>query len=270
MCGRYVLESTPRDLARAFDLEDVEAFPPRYNIAPTQPILVVRHRPVPPGANRPPREALHARWGLVPGWAKDPRDVPLLINARSETAATKASFRSAMRRGRVLVPVNGFYEWQKLPGGGKQPFYVRPRAGGLVAVAGLMEEGSEAGSTGEGSAGEGSAGEGDAPSAAIMTVDAAGPFREIHARMPVSVAPADWDRWLDPANAPADVADVPQTPDDDFWEAIPIGDAVNRVRNQGPELIERVEPLRAGPVRDGPPPEREDATPDEPAQGSLF
>ena len=250
MCGRYVLHDSRAQVVKKFDLEDVEDVPPRYNIAPTQPILIVRHRDVPEGANRPPREALHARWGLVPSWVKDPRDFPLLINARSETAATKASFRSAYKRGRVLMPANGFYEWQKLPGGGKQAFFVRPRAGGLVAVAGLMEDG-------------------ETPTAAIMTVDAAGPFREIHDRMPVTVAPDDWDRWLDcEAFAPADVADVPRTPDDDFWEAIPVGDAVNKVRNQGPELIEPVEPTRQ-PTRE-PPPKRADATPDEPAQGSLF
>ena len=240
-----MLHDSRAQVVKKFDLEEVEDFPPRYNIAPTQPILVIRHREVPEGSNRPPREALHARWGLVPSWVKDPRDFPLLINARSETAASKASFRSAMKRGRVLVPANGFYEWQKLPAGGKQAFWVRPREGGLVAFAGLMENG-------------------EVPTAAIMTVDAAGPFREIHERMPVVVGSDEFDRWLDPSFAPADVGDIPRTPDDAFWEAVPVGDAVNKVRNQGPELIEPVEPT------DDPPPEREDATPDEPAQGSLF
>ena len=244
MCGRYVLEASPADVAATFDLDDVPDFPARYNIAPTQPILIVRHRAVAEGSNAPPREAMHARWGLVPGWVKDAKDFPLLINARSETAATKASFRSAMKRGRILMPASGFYEWQKLPGGGKQAFFVRPRAGGTVAVAGLMEDG-------------------EAPTAAIMTVDACGPFVEIHERMPVTVAPDDWDRWLDPSIPPGQVADVPRTPDDDFWEAIPVSDRVNRVREQGPELIERVEPIER-------PPPREDAKVDEPAQGSLF
>ena len=255
MCGRYVLEVTPGEVAGMFDLDDVPDFAPRYNIAPTQPILIVRHRDVPEGSNRPPREAINARWGLVPGWVKDPEDFPLLINARSETAATKASFRSAMKRGRVLMPASGFYEWQKLGEGRnalKQAFFVRPRSGGTVAIAGLMEEG-------------------DTPSAAIMTVDAAGPFREIHDRMPVTVGPNDWDRWLDPAVPPADVADVPRTPDDDFWEAIPVSDRVNRVREQGPELIERVEPKRADATpRDAKPDEPAQEPVQEPVQGSLF
>ena len=246
MCGRFVLDATPAEVIKSFDLEEVEDFPPRFNIAPTQPILVVRHREVPKGSNRPPREALHARWGLVPSWVKDPRDFPLLINARSETAETKASFRAAMKRGRILVPASGFYEWQKLPGGAKQPFWVRPRGGGMVAFAGLLEEA-------------------ELRTAAIMTVDAAGPFREIHERMPVVVERNDFDRWLDPSVAPAAVRDIPRTPDDAFWEAIPVSDAVNKVRNQGPELIEPDDS-----VTDGPPPKREDATLDEPAQGSLF
>ena len=249
MCGRYVLDTTPGEGAGMFDLDAVPDFAPRYNIAPTQPILIVRHREVPEGSNAPPREAVNARWGLVPGWVRDPKDFPLLINARSETAATKASFRSAMKRGRVLMPVSGFYEWQRLGegrGATKQAFFVRPRAGGMVAVAGLMEEGDEE------------------RTAAIMTVDACGPFVEIHDRMPVTVARQDWARWLDPAVPPADVADVPRTPDDEFWEAVPVSDRVNRVREQGPELIEPVERMTA------PPPKREDARPDEPAQGSLF
>lgn len=248
MCGRYVLDTTPRDVERMFDLDAVPDFAPRYNIAPTQTIVVVRHRAVPEGSNAPPREALNARWGLVPGWVKDPKDFPLLINARSETAATKASFRGAMKTGRVLVPVSGFYEWQRLGegrGAPKQAYFVRPRAGGMVAVAGLLEAG-------------------DSPSAAIMTVDARGPFREIHDRMPVSVAPEDWSRWLDPDMSPAEVADVPRTPDDAFWEAVPVSNRVNKVREQGPGLIEPVEPVQH------PPPEREDAKVDEPEQGSLF
>ena len=231
-----------------FALDAVEDFSPRYNIAPTQPILLVRHRDVPEGSNRPPREAVNARWGLVPAWVKDAKDFPLLINARSETAATKASFRSAMKSGRVLMPASGFYEWQKLGEGRnatKQAFFVRPRAGGTVAIAGLMEEG-------------------EMRTAALLTVDACGPFREIHDRMPVTVAREDWDRWLDPAVPVAEVADVPRTPEDEFWEAIPVSDRVNRVREQGPELIEPVEPITA------PPPKREDARPDEPTQGSLF
>ena len=255
MCGRFALEADHTELVEAFGLDSMPDMPPRYNIAPTQPIVVVRGRDVPEGSNAPPREALLARWGLIPSWAKDPKDVPLLINARSETAAQKASFRGAMRHGRVLVPASGFYEWRRTPppgGRGKpqlQPFWVRARGGGTVAFAGLNER-EAAGKP--------------LDTAAILTVDANDAFRDIHHRMPVLVAPDDWERWLDVRRTPADVADVLRTPRDDAFEAIPVSDAVNKVRNQGPELIERVEPpaREAGRTR-----------PKEPAgatQGELF
>src|SRR5690606_34763712 len=97
--------------------------PPRYNIAPTQPILIVAAGPQPPaGANSPPRRAMLARWGFLPGWVKDPKDFPLLINARSETAATKNAFRAAMRHRRVLVPASGFFEWKRQQGRKSQAY----------------------------------------------------------------------------------------------------------------------------------------------------
>ena len=236
-------------------LDHVEEFPPRYNIAPTQPIVIVRHRAVEPGSNLPPREAAFARWGLLPPWVKDPKDFPLLINARSETAASKASFRAAMKRRRILVPASGFYEWKRTPpasGKGKgtiEPFWVRPRDGGVVAFAGLGEENEAAG--------------GPVDTACIMTVDASPTFRPIHDRMPVVIMPEDYDRWLDcEANDVASVLDLLRTPDEGFFEAVPVSDAVNKVRNQGPELIERVERTEA------PSPQVE--AEDEPAQASLF
>ena len=256
MCGRFVLEDSAAEIARTFGLDHVDDFPPRYNIAPTQPILTVRTRTVPEGSNLPPREAVLMRWGLLPSWVKDPTDFPLLINARSETAATKASFRSAMKRGRILVPVSGFYEWKRTEardGKGKpviEPFWVRPRDGGPIAFAGLSE-------TNE-------AGGGPVDTACIMTCDANEEFRPIHHRMPVVIGADDRDRWLDcAANDPAAVADLLRTPEPGFFEAIPVSDAVNKVRNQGPELIERVE---RAPV---PPPEPRKAEP-EPQQASLF
>ena len=245
MCGRFVLEATATELVDAFALDglgDVAPdgdIPPRYNIAPTQPIVIVRARDVPEGSNAPPREAALARWGLIPSWAKDPKDVPLLINARSETAAQKASFRGPMRHGRIVVPASGFYEWRRTPnpsGKGKpiiEPFYVRPRAGGLVAFAGLMSR--EA-------AGE------PIDTAAILTVDANDAFRDIHHRMPIVIELGAVDRWLDcKGNDLGDIVDLIRTPGPDVFEAIPVSDRVNRVANQGPELIVPVEP-RAEPV----------------------
>ena len=256
MCGRFVLEDTAEEIARAFGLDEVEAFPPRYNIAPTQPILIVRARDVPDGSNLPRREAVFARWGLLPSWVKDPKDFPLLINARSETAASKASFRSAMRRGRILVPASGFYEWKRTDardGRGKpiiEPFWVRPRCGGSIAFAGLMETNEMGG--------------GPIDTACIMTVDANDTFRPIHHRMPVVIDPSDFERWLNfEVNDPRAVADLLRTPDEDFFEAVPISDRVNKVANQGPELLEPVERV-AEPVA----PDK--ASEPEPEQPSLF
>jgi putative SOS response-associated peptidase YedK len=122
MCGRFSLTATPQEVQELFGLEEIEDFPPRYNIAPTQPILTLTAGAVrrEPGSNRTgPRGAL-ARWGLLPSWVKDPKDFPLLINARSETAAEKASFRAAMRHRRALMPASGFYEWRRPPKGSKE------------------------------------------------------------------------------------------------------------------------------------------------------
>ena len=256
MCGRFVLEATVTEIERTFGLDTVPDMPPRYNIAPTQPIAIVRARDVPEGSNRPPRELVFARWGLIPSWAKDPNQSPLLINARSETAAQKASFRSAMRHGRVLVPASGFYEWKRTPppdGRGKptlEPFYVRPRDGGTIAFAGLSER--EA-------AGE------PMDTAAILTVDANEAFRPIHHRMPIVIHADDHERWLDcKRGQPADVADLMRTPEPDFFEAVPVSERVNKATNQGPELIERVE--RAPPEPPGPKPR---SAPDA-SQGDLF
>ena len=258
MCGRYVMEADHVEIVNAFALDGAPESPPRYNIAPTQPILVVRPRDVPEGSNRPPREAVLARWGLIPPWAKAGDKLPLLINARSETAAQKASFRAAMKRRRVLVPMSGFYEWKRTDVGGSrpalEPFYVRPRDGGVVALAGLMEE---------------HAGADEMLSAAILTAAATPDFAPIHHRMPVVIHARDFDRWMDcESNAPADVTDLLRAPDEGFFEPVPVSDRVNKVRNQGPELIERVE-REAVASR---PTEKVARTPAEPdaAQGSLF
>ena len=260
MCGRFVLESTTTEIVDAFALEDTPDCPPRYNIAPTQPILIVRHRSVPESSNVPPREAVLARWGLIPPWAKPGDKLPLLINARSETAAQKASFRAAMKRRRVLVPISGFYEWRRVDVGARkpvlEPHYVRPRdggehRGGPLALAGLMEVG---------------AGADEMVSAAIMTAEATSDFRHIHHRMPVVVGPDDYARWLDPERGPGDVADLLHAPPEGFFEPVPVSERVNKVANQGPELIVPVEREPAAPPP--PAPIRERAEPD--AQGSLF
>ena len=122
------------------DLVEIEEFPARYNIAPTQPVLmIIADPPVGEGSNLPGRKALLVRWGLIPSWARDPKDFPLLINARSETAAAKNSFSAAMRHRRALIPASGFYEWKREGKRKSQPYWIRPKGGRLVVFAALME-----------------------------------------------------------------------------------------------------------------------------------
>ncbi|KNY31994.1 SOS response-associated peptidase [Agrobacterium sp. SUL3] len=232
MCGRFVLKATPEEIADYLDLIGLEDFPARFNIAPTQPVLVVlegerQER----GSNLPNRRAVLVRWGFLPGWVKDPKDFPLLINARSETAIDKASFRAAMRHRRVLIPATGFYEWRRPPkeeGGKPQPYFIRPKNGGIVAFAGLMETWSSA---------DGS----EVDTGAILTTAANAAIGRIHDRMPVVIAPEDFSRWLDcKTQEPREVADLMRPAQDDFFEMIPVSDKVNKVANVGADLIEPV------------------------------
>lgn len=227
MCGRFALTAGPADVAAELGLAEIEDFPPRYNIAPTQPILmVVGDVPRSPGSNWPAARATLVRWGFIPSWAKDPRDMPLLINARSETAAQKATFRAAMRHRRTLVPASGFYEWRRGSAGRSQPFWVRPRHGGTIAFAGLMETYSQP---------EGS----EIDTGAILTTAASPDLADIHHRMPVVIRSEHYSRWLDCVRfEPRDVADLLAPVEEGFFEAVPVSDRVNKVANAGPELQE--------------------------------
>ena len=227
MCGRFALTEKPELVRDALNLAELEGFPARYNIAPTQPILVViagerQER----GSNLPERRAMLVRWGFLPGWVKDPRDFPLLLNARSETAVGKASFRAAMRHRRILVPATGFYEWHrpsKESGAKSQAYWIRPKRGGIVAFAGLMETWSSA---------DGS----EVDTGAILTTSANRSMARIHDRMPVVIHPDDFSRWLDcKTQEPRDVADLMAPVQEDFFEAVPVSDLVNKVSNSGPE-----------------------------------
>lgn len=254
MCGRFTLLVPYEDVHEALGVIDVAPYPPRYNIAPTQPILmVVAGPPREPGSNLPERRSLLVRWGLVPGWAKDPRDLPLLFNARSETAADKAAFRAAMRHRRALVPATGFFEWKRNGKQKPQPYFIRPRGGGLMAFGGLMETWSEPGGS-------------EMDTGAILTTAANGEMAAIHDRMPVVIQPRDFQRWLDCRNnEPRDVADLMRPVEPGFLEAIPISDKVNKVANTSPDILERVEPA-AGEKQVG----RPSATPGSDDQMKLF
>nr|WP_273506720.1 SOS response-associated peptidase [Fulvimarina manganoxydans] len=225
MCGRFALHASPERVAELLSLDEIEDFPPRYNIAPTQPILlVIGGAEARPEANRAGRSALLARWGLIPSWVKDASKFPLLINARAETAATKNSFRAAMTYRRCLIPATEFYEWRRTGSGPAKPFLFRPASAQPFAFAGLLE-------TAHGPDG------GELDTAAIVTTSAEGALTEIHNRMPVVVEEPDYERWLDcRTNAPGAVADIVATSAAKDFAILPVGTAVNKVANSGPEV----------------------------------
>ena len=165
MCARYVITSPAAAIRALFGYAEQPDFPPRYNVAPTQPIPIVR-------LDAGKRSLALLRWGFVPAWVKDPRNFSLLINARGESVLDKPSFRNAMRRRRCLIPADGFYEWHD--GTPRRPYFVRARSGGPLAFAGLWE-------TWTGPNGE------EIDSAVIVTTQANRTLAAIHGRMPVIV-----------------------------------------------------------------------------------
>src|SRR5262249_45431704 len=174
--GRYMGLSSPGADRRPCGYPEQPNFPPRYNVAPTQPVPIVR---IVEGQ----RQFALVRWGLIPPWVKDPRAFALLINARGESVNDRAAFRYAMRRRRCLVPADGFYAW-KDEGGRKRPYCVRPRQGGPIAFAGLWE--TWIGPNGE-----------EMETAIIITTAAKGELARLHERTPVIVPPDAFDLWLD-------------------------------------------------------------------------
>lgn len=177
MCSRYSLTSPAEAVRSYFSAAVDHDFPPRYNIAPTQPVGIIRK------SEQGGTELALVRWGLIPPWVNDPRSFSTLINARAETAAEKPSFRAALRHRRCLVPTDGFYEWSG-PKGDKQPHLVAQRSGGLMAMAGLWEhwmapDGSEL------------------QTMAILTVAANASTQRLHDRMPLILPPTAFATWLD-------------------------------------------------------------------------
>jgi putative SOS response-associated peptidase YedK len=229
MCGRYVIFSTPEAIRALFRYGEQPNFPPRYNIAPTQPIPIVRLR------DGKPSLAL-MRWGLLPSWVEEPKTFPLLINARGESVLDKPAFRNAMRRRRCLIPTDGFYEWQAgEASGSKQAYFVRARHGEHdaappLAFAGLWE-------TWTGPNGE------ELDTAAIVTTAANRTLSAIHPRMPAFLAPEDFARWLDCDAVQAEEAATLIKPADEvLLEVYPVSPAVNRVANDSEALIAPASP----------------------------
>lgn len=219
MCSRYNLTAPPETVRQFFAASGEADFPPRYNIAPTQPVLIVREAI--PGH----RELRLVRWGLIPAWAKDPAQIKAtLINARAEGAADKPSFRGPLRHRRCLVPATGYYEWTGRPGA-KQPHLIRTRGGGLMGLAGIWEHWLGA---------DGS----ELETVAILTTEAGGELRNIHDRMPLVLTPDAFAIWLDCRPGTAEhVLDMMGPADGDRFEAVSVSRKVNSVRAEGPDIL---------------------------------
>jgi len=218
MCGRYTLRTPARQLALPFGLADVPEIAPRFNIAPTQPILTVRD------AGDGPKAAI-VKWGLIPSWANDTTIGSRCVNARADSVATKPAFRAAFKRRRCLILADGFYEWQKLSKG-KQPWFFRLPDDEPFGFAGLWEtwqatDGSEI------------------ETGCIITTEANDVLAPVHERMPVVVPPEHHVKWLDPeAEGGASLVRLLR-PYDGPLDGYPVSSAVNSPKHEGPELIAR-------------------------------
>jgi putative SOS response-associated peptidase YedK len=258
VCGRYASSRDPEDIVEEFEIHT--ALPPRiepdYNVAPTKDVYAVIERPprTMPGAPEEPAEAKPrgseatdrkrqlrvVTWGLVPSWAKDPKIGSRLINARMETVAEKPAFRRAFERRRAILPADGYYEWYQTEDGPltkagkprKQPFFIRPRDGSILAMAGLYELWRDPTKAD------------DDPArwrwtCTVITTDAEDELGRIHDRMPLMLTRDRYDAWLDPDNHdPDSLLALLQPASPGLLEAYPVSTLVSHVANNGPELVE--------------------------------
>jgi putative SOS response-associated peptidase YedK len=218
VCGRYTLKTPVETLAEEFGITGpLPEVPTRFNVAPTQEVAAVLEEDE-------QRKLEMLRWGLIPSWADDPAIGNRMINARSETAAQKPSFRSAFRKRRCLVLADGFYEWQKTASG-KQPYYIRMGDGSPFAFAGLWESWGKYGE--------------EVRSCTILTTEANGLVGEIHHRMPVILPAEEYDLWLDPDMGEAEpLLDLLRPYPDDVMEAYPVSRFVNSPSNDSEQCVE--------------------------------
>ncbi|QUQ70978.1 SOS response-associated peptidase [Kutzneria sp. CA-103260] len=241
MCGRYASTKDPATLAVEFDaLDATEAEAPGadYNVAPTKPVLAIVARHPRDEEGKPDPDAVVRsirvmRWGLVPTWSKDRNVGVKMINARSETAATKPAYRDSMARRRCILPADGWFEWKR-DGGAKEPFYITNPDDSSLAMAGLWTAWRDPN-------------EPDSPwlvTCAVLTTDAFGPLAEIHERMPLVLPRESFEQWLAPDKGSDDVAELlkPSQEIVSRFELRPVSTAVNSIRNNGPELLVRAEP----------------------------
>ncbi len=244
MCGRYASSRKPEDLVEEFEIDKVEVketLAPDFNVAPTKPVYAVVQRPARDAEDSvpPERQLRTPSWGLVPFWAKDPSIGNKMINARMETVHEKPAFRQAFAKRRCLLPADGYYEWyptDQVTKAGKplkQPFFIHPADGGVLAMAGLYEIWRDP------------TRDEDDPlrfkwTCTVLTTTAEDAVGHIHDRMPLLVEPDRYAAWLDPTGSsdPDDLRAllVPAAPG--RLEAYPVSTEVNSVRNNGPELID--------------------------------
>ena len=241
MCGRFSSTSQLQFLLEQFRAEPlgVEGHQPSWNVAPASDILVVTASP--DGA----RQLRALRWGLVPRWAKDPSGANKMINLRAETVREKKGWRSTLARKRCIIPIDGFYEWQDQgKGQRKQPFYITSRDFSPLALAGLWATWRDpaAGKDEQGD-GKGKGDDGDELwTCTILTTAANHLMESVHHRMPVILAPEDWDTWLDPNNTDTDeLAKLLVPAPEEMLTLWPVDMAVGNVRNNRPELQEPLE-----------------------------
>ena len=224
MCGRFTLRAPASIVAAEFGLFEMPAFTPCFNIAPTQPVAVVRYGPE---RSESERELVWLHWGLIPSWAKDRSIGNRMINARSETVAEKPAYRAAFRRRRCLVAADGFYEWQRT-GRAKQPWFIRLRDDRPFAFAGLWEhwEGAD---------------HSYVESCTLVTTEPNSLMRPIHDRMPVILASEAYDRWLDPeVQKPEPLLPLLRPYPAEEMIAYPVSPYVNSPTHDDPQCIERV------------------------------
>ncbi len=234
MCGRFSQFSSVNDLVAQFSVDETLVDPdevrPRYNVAPTQQVLVIAT-----SSDGSVRQLGSMRWGLVPSWAKDPSIGNRMINARAEKVATSGAFRSAFKSRRCIVPATGFYEWRKphlAPEGApdrKQPFHIHAADGAPLALAGLWESWHDAE---------------DRPmhSCTIITTEPNETMASVHDRMPVILPAAAWDRWLDPVALDGAEQDrLLRSAPDDLLVLDAVSTRVNNARNEGADLIDPID-----------------------------
>lgn len=228
MCGRYTLSTAPKELLTLFNLQSLPQVRPRFNIAPTQMIDVVRAvnteaRTTEGDTDTPHNQWSTMRWGLIPAWSSSPEKVGLLINARAETLESKPSFREGYRKRHCLIPASGFYEWQK-SGSSKQPFYIGLEKWKPFAMAGIWEEWTSPDGT-------------LTESCCIVTTDANELVAEIHRRMPLILRPQDYHRWLW-GTAQGDTAgELLKAFPADQMQAVPVSTWVNKTQHDDPRCI---------------------------------